>query len=204
VVLHPATKILLFVICAVTLQWLHHAALAGLTAALMVLLVHLRVREFAVLMRRARFLQFSLVIIYALATPGEILLPFLGPMSPTLEGLESGALQAWRLAVLLATLALLLGTTTREKLLAGLYVLLRRFKFLGVDAERIAVRLWLTLHYAEGAARPKGVAWLPSLHQALEPGPAAASVVTLEVVPLGWLDAAALLASLGLAVGMVA
>jgi energy-coupling factor transport system permease protein len=204
VVLHPATRILLFVICAVTLQWLHHAALTGLTAALLVLLVQLRVREFAVLMRRARFLLFSLVIIYALATPGEILLPFLGPMSPTLEGLQSGALQAWRLAVLLAALALLLGTTARGKLLAGLYALLKPFRVFGVDAERIAVRLWLTLHYAEGAARPKGAAWLPSLHRALEPGPAAASVVTLEAARLGWLDVVALLASLGIALGMLA
>ena len=203
-VLHPATKILLFVICAVTLQWLHHAALAGLTAALLVLLAQLRVREFAVLMRRARFLLFSLATIYAFATPGENFMPAWGAMSPTVEGIQSGALQAWRLAVLLAALALLLGTATREKLLAGLYALLCPFKFLGVDAERIAVRLWLTLHYAEGAARPKGAAWLPSMRQALEPSPAAASVVTLEASPLGWPDVVALLAALGLAVGMVA
>lgn len=203
-VLHPATRILLFVICAVALQWLHHAALTGLSAALIVLLARLRVREFAVLMRRARFLLFSLATIYAFATPGENFLPAWGAMSPTVEGIQSGALQAWRLAVLLAALALLLGTTTREKLLAGLYVLLRPFKFLGVDAERIAVRLWLTLHYAEGAARPKGAAWLPSMRQALEPGPVAASVVTLEAARLGWPDVVTLLAALGLAVGMVA
>jgi len=204
VALHPATRILLFAICAVTLQWLHHAALTGLTAALIVLLAQLRVREFVVLMRRARFLLFSLLAIYSFATLGENVIPAWGAMSPTVEGVQSGALQAWRLAVLLAALALLLGTTTREKLLAGLYALLRPFKFLGVDAERIAVRLWLTLHYAEGAARPKGAAWLPRLRQALEPGPAAASVVTLEASRLGWLDVVALLASLGIAVGMVA
>jgi len=204
VVLHPATRILLFVICAVTLQWLHHAALAGLSAALIVLLAQSRGREFVVLMRRARFLLFSLLAIYAFATPGESFIPAWGAMSPTLEGVQSGALQAWRLAVLLAALGLLLGTTTREKLLAGLYVLLRPFKVLGVDAERIAVRLWLTLHYAEGAARPKGSTWLPSLRQALEPASAVASVVTLEAARLGWPDVVALLASLGLAVGMVA
>jgi energy-coupling factor transporter transmembrane protein EcfT len=204
VALHPATKILLFVVFAAMLQWQHHAALTALTAALIALLAYWRVREFAVLLRRARFLLLSLLTIYAFATPGGNLVPAWGAMSPTLEGVQSGALQAWRLAVLLAALALLLGTTPRERLLAGLYVLLRPFRFFGVDAERIAVRLWLTLHYAEGAPRRKGAAWLPSLQQALEPGSAAASVVILEGARLGWIDGLALLASLGLVVGMVA
>jgi energy-coupling factor transport system permease protein len=201
VVLHPATRILIFLIVAVALQWLHAAELLALTAALAMLLAQLRARELAILLRRARFLLLSLLSIYAFATPGESLLPSLGAFSPTAEGLRSGALQVWKLTLLLASLALLMATTPRQRLLAGLYVLLLPGKVLGVNAERIAVRLWLTLHYAEAAA---GVApWRQDFRRALEPGSDAPSVVTLQTARFTWVDAAALAASLSLAALML-
>jgi len=201
VVLHPATRILIFLIVAVALQWLQAAALAALSLALAMLLALLRSRELGILIRRARFLLISLVCIYALATPGESLLPSLGALSPTVEGLQSGALQVWRLTLLLASLALLMATTPRQRLLAGLYILLLPGKALGINAERIAVRLWLTLQYAEAAG---GVApWRRDFRQALEPGNDAPSVVTLQSARFTWIDAAALAAFFCLAAAML-
>ena len=68
---------------------------------------------------------------------------------PTHEGLLAGALQAGRLLLMITALALVLVHLTREQVLAGIYGLLAPFKPLGLPLERIAVRLWLTLQYAE-------------------------------------------------------
>lgn len=200
-VLHPATRILIFLIVAISLQWMHVVELSALTAALGLLLAQSRTREVITLLRRARFLLFSLLSIYAFATPGESLLPSLGTFSPTAEGLQSGALQVWRLTLLLVSLALLMASTPRQQLLAGLYVLLLPGKVIGINAERIAVRLWLTLQYAEAVA---GAApWRQDFRHALEPAGDAPSVVTLQVARFTWLDAVALAASLSLAMWML-
>lgn len=200
-VLHPATRILIFLIVAISLQWMPVAELSVLTAMLALLLAQSRTREVITLIRRARFLLLSLVLIYAFATPGESVLPSLGAFSPTAEGLQSGALQVWRLTFLLASLALLMARTPRQELLAGLYVLLLPGKVVGINAERIAVRLWLTLQYAEAAA---GAApWRQDFRHALEPAGDAPSAVTLQVARFSWLDAVALAASLSLAMWML-
>jgi len=51
--------------------------------------------------------------------------------------------------VMLAALSLILATNTKQRLISGLYFLLSPLKVLGLDVERFAARLWLTLHYVE-------------------------------------------------------
>ncbi|PKO52387.1 MAG: hypothetical protein CVU26_06740, partial [Betaproteobacteria bacterium HGW-Betaproteobacteria-2] len=63
--------------------------------------------------------------------------------------IHAGIEQMLRLAAILAGLALLLATTGREQLIAGLYFLARPFRLLGLNPESFAVRLWLTLYYVE-------------------------------------------------------
>ena len=107
--------------------------------------------QYLKLLRRSRWLLISLILVYAFVTPGAAAVAVLGAYSPSREGLLSGGLQALRLISLLATLALLLATTSRDRILAGLYFLLRPFTWIGVDIDRVAARIWLTLHYAENA-----------------------------------------------------
>jgi len=99
------------------------------------------------LVRRTRVLLIALLLLYALTTPGAPL--FASWNMPTQEGLLAGALQAWRLLLMITALALLLLRLSREQLLVGIYGLLAPFKPLGLPLERIAARLWLTLQYAE-------------------------------------------------------
>ena len=141
------------------------------------------------LLRRTRWLLLSLILIYAFATPGSSLLPQWGTYSPTTEGVRSGVMQAWRLVLLLLALALLMASSTRENLLAGLYTLLRPFKIIGANPERAAARLWLTLHYAEQGAAIKRKEWMQTIQHGLEPPAITVAEIHLQVPKFTWLDA---------------
>lgn len=188
--IHPATKILLWLVFAIAVQRFDFAVLA-LFSVIVILWMALAggLFEGLLMLRRARWLLLSLLLIYAFATPGDLVLPLLGAFSPSLQGLRGGALQAWRLALLLIALALLLRSCPRENLLSGLYVLLRPFRKIGMNPERVAVRLWLTLHYAEQQTRQKMQAWREELRSALDPAPNVALHISLELPAFTWRDA---------------
>jgi len=98
---------------------------------------------------RARILLLAMFLIYAFATPGDAIWLSVGRYGPSLNGIHNGAVQAWRLAIMLASLAVLLASCSREALLSGIFHLIRPLSLFGIDPERIAVRIWLTLYYAE-------------------------------------------------------
>jgi energy-coupling factor transport system permease protein len=137
----------------------------------------------------------SLILVYAFATPGAAVLPHLGAYSPSHEGLVSGGIQALRLAVLLASLAVLLAAIPRDRILAGLYFLLRPLARMGVDVDRVAARIWLTLHYAEQTKPGRSGEWRSCLRSAFEGNDDARQTIQLEVGRLFWLDYQILLCS---------
>lgn len=198
--LHPATKILLWLGFAVAVQDFD-PALLGISSALAgFALLLTRAPSSLGMLRRSRWLLLSLALVYAFATPGDPVVPALGVFSPTVQGLLGGGIQAWRLALLLATLALLLHTCPRENLLSGIYILLKPYRVLGLDPERIAVRLWLTLRYAEqnraaNDARNSFQAWWRELRLSGDSASDAATHVRLELEPLTWRDAVILAAA---------
>lgn len=115
------------------------------------------------LLRRTRWIMLSLLCIYAYTTPGPALLPILGSWSPVTEGLMDGSVQLMRLLAALAGLAVLLDRLHRLQLIAGLYSLFAPLRFLGLSRERCAIRLALTLHYAEVAMLRSQAHWLEVL-----------------------------------------
>jgi energy-coupling factor transport system permease protein len=193
--LHPVIRIISLMLLAVALQmakW--HGLSLCLTLVLLGVWQQHGGREFAKLIRRARWLLLSILLIYAFATPGEYVPGMPDIIAPTYEGLRGGLMQATRLIAMLAALAWLLSGCSREQLMSGIYTLLLPFKPLGANPERFAVRLWLTLHYAENA--PPGLiqrlrehGW--KLEQLIdEPLDASSSPnqMTLARDPLNWLD----------------
>lgn len=114
-------------------------------------------RQAGRLLRRTRWLLLILFVTYALSLPGAPLVPALGGYSPTLPGVEAGSLRVARLLLMLGGLAVLLATTSRARLIYGLYVLAAPLARLGFDRRALAVRLGLTLDYAEQA--PAGARW---------------------------------------------
>ncbi|MCZ7654419.1 MAG: hypothetical protein M5R42_09260 [Rhodocyclaceae bacterium] len=63
------------------------------------------------LLKRTRWLIASLVLLFALATPGVYILPALGGYGPTAEGMWLGLEHLMRLLFVLATLSVLLQLT---------------------------------------------------------------------------------------------
>ncbi len=166
---HPAAQILTWCLLVAAMQVLAPGAL--LVAAGLVLLGAFAVsrHKFVQLVRRTRWIMLSLLLIYAWSTPGQALPESLGVFGPTREGLIDGALQLTRLLAALAALAILLDRLHRQHLIAGLYTLFTPLRLIGLSRERLAVRLALTLHYAEVAMlRSKG-GWQETLNSLLEP-----------------------------------
>ncbi len=198
--LHPAARILIWLAFALFLPWLGLTATIAAALLLFPLLLTRCRGQFVKLLRRTRWLLLSIFLIYSLATPGESLFEPLGAFSPTAEGLHAGFMQAWRLAVMLAGLSLLLALTPGKQLMGGLYCLLRPWRRLGVASDRIAARVWLTLYYAEQAMHLKPIAWRDKLREALFAGSFHEHTVSFEATPMArrdWLALAAAVALLG-------
>lgn len=197
----PLNRILIWLAFALSLPWLRTLAMLGISLLLLPILLILHRSQFIIQLRRTRWLLLSILLIYAWATPGENLIDALGAFSPSREGLQAGAVQAWRLAILLAGLALLLATTPGRQLLAGMYQLLRPWCKLGVPGDRLAARVWLTLYYAEQTVRLKPGEWRAKLQHALTAETFHDHAVNFEVIPLvrrDWLVLALTVATLGM------
>jgi energy-coupling factor transport system permease protein len=95
-----------------------------------------------------------LILIYAFSTPGEYITLWRLQWRPTYEGLRLGLTQVLNIVTMLAGLSLLLTTTSRARLIGGLYQLLMPLNSLHLNAERFAVRIWLSLHYVESDNTP--------------------------------------------------
>ena len=166
---HPATQILTWCLLVVLLQFLPLDSLLFAAGSILMCAVFVSGRKFAQLMRRTRWVMLSLMLIYAWSTPGISLIESLGSLSPTREGVLDGLSQLSRLLAALAGLAMLLDRLHRMQLISGLYTLFTPLQwipgswFKGVR-ERFAVRLALTLHYAEAAMLRGKSSWQDTLN----------------------------------------
>lgn len=146
--MHPFIKIFLFILTLLVCSALETDFLA-LVALLVTAVVFKSHRSYLTVMLRMRWLFLSILIVYAFSVPGELIPFFPLRFAPTYEGLLLGTTQLARLMIALALLNLLLSKTTKQELIAGLYLYLLPFRYLGLDAARFATRLILTLHYVE-------------------------------------------------------
>ncbi len=146
--IHPASLLLAWLSLALALQWFPLAALLGLAALIFPLASWRAGTRFRLLLRRARWLLLSIVILFALATPGSALPGAAGALGLTHEGAQLAAAHVLRLTLLLGLLAMLLEQLGIPALIAGLYTLLAP---LGRSRRRsqMALRLLLVLEYVE-------------------------------------------------------
>jgi energy-coupling factor transport system permease protein len=158
--------------------------------------------QFLRLLRRTRWIALSLLLVYAWATPGRAVMDGMGIWSPTWEGLQDGTLQLGRLLCALAGLAVLLASLARERLIAGLYALAWPMRFFGLSRERFAVRLALTLEYAEKTMHDTAQDWRAAIAQATGSNGGGNSQIELQRQPYGWLDGILLLAGLLILAGV--
>lgn len=181
---HPAVWILLWTFLAIALQSLHTAAVLAAGTLLILVAVRLSAVRLYRLLRRTRWVMFSLLLIYGYVTPGAALWSPADVFSPTLEGLGDGLLQLCRLVLALAGLSIVLSVLSQAQLISGLYAIAYPLRLLGLSRERIAVRLSLTLHYAERAMLETAADWRGSIGRVLAPQQAGHPAVELRTAPL--------------------
>jgi len=192
--LHPAARILLWCGWAVAVERAAQTPLIFLAVAAATAFLFAPVRlQLLRLLRRTRWLLLVLLLTYAYLLPGTAVWPALGWASPALEGVQQGVLRVGRLVLMLAGLALLLASTSRPRLIYGLYVLARPLTWLGFDRRAFAVRLGLTLDYVERTPKPAN--WLDALRVPL-PDEATPTTYTLEAERWQSRDSAVILVSL--------
>ncbi len=155
-------------------------------AVLIVIAFKIHAQRLFGLLRRSRWILFSLLLVYAFATPGQELWSW--SYAPTLEGLQDGGIQLCRLVSMLAGLSVLLTLLSREQLIGGLYSLSYPLRFIGWSSEHLAVRLALTLHYAESAMRDTADDWRGAIGRAVAEENTEAFVVELHRQPLARID----------------
>ena len=155
--LHPSVKIASVLVLALAVNLAGPHVLAVSAGPLAALLLRYGAAGFLEMLRRVRWILLALLLIYMFSTPGEYIAQWPWAwLVPTYEGVDSGLLQLGRLCVMLAGLSLLLVTTTRPQLVAGFYMLLHPLRYIGLQPQRFAARLWLTLHYVEQRPRQPG------------------------------------------------
>jgi len=194
--LHPSVRILYLFALAVAVYALGPRSLLILLALLAGLLLYFSAGNFLNMLKRMRWLFLFLIVIYALNTPGEYVRNWPVDLAPTYEGLEAGFWQVCKIAAMLAGVALLLKTTNRNNLMAGFFLLMYPLKWIRLHPERLAVRLWLTLHYVEQTPPARSIsAFLDSLDRVdkQEAGSEMLGNIQLDIPRLSWRDLVAVL-----------
>ncbi len=118
---------------------------------LMLALVAIKATQFLRILKRMKWFFLVILLIFAFNTPGQHIQGWDYPFSPTYEGLASGLLQVFRMLTLLAALSLIMAINTKQQLISGFYFMLLPLQSVGLEIERFAARLWLTLEYVESA-----------------------------------------------------
>ena len=164
---HPAAQILVWLALAFLAQRLLPLSLSLFSLLLLGIALRLCAKQLLKLLKRTRWILLSLLVIYAYSTPGAALIGAWGVYAPTREGLLEGALQLGRLLAMLSGLAILLSLLNREQFICGIYALAYPLRWIGISRERAAVRLALTLQYAEPTMGDTAADWRGAIWRAL-------------------------------------
>lgn len=181
--LHPATRLVAWAALVILAQLARGPWLWGLGLIVLVVAVLFARHRAWRLVKRVRVLLLVLCVLFALFTPGELVVPFLGSAGPTQEGLGAASAHCVQLLVVVLLVAILLETTREQDLVAGLMVLARPLRGLGLPVDRLAVRVLLVFRYVE---RPPAGGWRVLLvHEDVMP---AVESLRIRMFPLRWWD----------------
>lgn len=189
--MHPFVKILLFILILLLMNFLSNSLLWLLCIVVCAFAARQQFKTFMHVIKRMRWLFLSIFIIYAFGTPGEYVRQIPLGFAPTYEGCGLGLLQIAKLLIALAALNILFATSSKESLMAGLTMFLSPLKSLGLNVERFAARLLLTLDYVEELAVGKnfqlGFHQLDDIYlatESLQPE----KVIVLQISPFKLID----------------
>lgn len=166
---HPAVQIYIWAAVSMVAQWLSRYELLAFAGIVLLCTFIICANQFLSLIRRTRWILFSVFMVYAYSSQGEPVWSFMGALSPVVDGVVDGFFQMLRLVTLLASLSILLTLLNRSQLINGLYSLSRPLSLFGLNRASFAVRLALTLDYAECAIQDTAGNWRASMESLLKP-----------------------------------
>ena len=166
--LHPAARLLLWLLLAVFLQVAALSTL-GLAAGCLLLAGEQTRQHWWRLFLRTRILLLVLFLVFAYGVPGEN--PGGVAWVPTFEGMAEAALHVLRLVVFLGSLAWLLAPLSHPALMGGLWFLLQPCRHLGLPVDKSVVRLSLVLEYMENLPAQSWKQWLTPTDVPQTPAP---------------------------------
>lgn len=151
--MHPVIRIVNLVLLGIIMSFSSFSVLlvaGGIVFFLYLLTPQYHLKSMWKLLRRLRWIFLSMSIIYFWFTPGDPLILFSGLLAlsqwmPTVEGVVLGLLHITGLVILIASVNLLLQTTSREQLLSAILWLTHPLNMVGISHERFAVRMTLVL-----------------------------------------------------------
>lgn len=190
---HPATFLVGWISLVLLVQ---SFSLTGVSLlAILVLIVAWAVApaRTLLLIRRTRWLLFSIFLLFAFGTPGERLEGAFGELGITHEGLLLATEHAVRLVLTLASLAAVHQRLGTDGLMAGLYWMLAPLAPLRSLRDRIVVRLMLVIEYVELPGERSWRTWLSGDERS---GP---DVLPLSILPATILDWTLILGAMALA-----
>jgi energy-coupling factor transporter transmembrane protein EcfT len=151
--LHPSCALIIWLAAVLALQALGYGG-ALLLAVSVLVFGGAIMRPWWGYVRRARWLLLTLWLILAYNVPGEAFEDF--AWAPTYEGIADANLHALRLIVMLGCLAWLFHRLGRDGLVSALWGLLHPCRAIGLDTERLVVRLSLVLDHLKVAPEKGG------------------------------------------------
>lgn len=190
--LHPANLLLAWMGAVVIAQQLTLSGLMVMGGGVVLMAALLAPTTMGHLLRRIRWVVLMLAVLFIWMTPGVYVPGMLGALGVTGEGLVTAWEHILRLLSVVALLALLLSRLSTNRIVMGLYTLLRPLAWLGVNRCRLAVRLMLTL---ELVVQPRKIAWQEWMNEQFSPDNR--TELTLPVQPWSCWDV-----SLGLGLGL--
>jgi energy-coupling factor transporter transmembrane protein EcfT len=179
-VVHPTTRLLLWLQLMLAFQWLDGGMLVVMFLPLL-LLGRPVLQRGGRLVWRARWLLVSLFVIFAWGVAGEPL--WQGVAAPTYEGLLAALTQLGRLLLMLMIVAAFLEFMPLPSLLAATHRMLHPLRRFGIDPDRGVIRLMLVMRYVETLPRPRD--WRSLLDV---PAVSISEVLEIDEHPLRWLD----------------
>lgn len=150
--IHPTIRLVLWVAAVLFVQTLSGVELVFAFVALPVVGGR-ALRRGGRLIWRARWLVLSLLVVFSWGVSGTPLWSF--RFAPTEEGVLEGATHLGRLLLVLMAVATFLEYVSVEELLSATHVLLKPFRFFGLDPDRGVVRLMLVMRAVESMPRPR-------------------------------------------------
>lgn len=146
--IHPAVAVTAGFFCVIVAQSVTDVYLPIVAVGFCLAAIAFAPTKFRQVLRRTKYVILAIAVLFAWQTPGTLLVPGLGVISPTLDGCRAAIIPIERLAATIAIVSVLLERLSAEQWVSSLYVLIAPFRSAGF-AERFAVRLRLVIDYVE-------------------------------------------------------